>query len=114
MNELAERSANEEQLISNEDKTKPINEKKEEQIDTSVNKKEKVIEVKEKKKKEICKNTISKILYYFKDYLFLLALLVAPIPNYSYLTLFYVLMAILSCFFLIPKKRKHKKIKIIY
>ena len=53
MNELAERSANEEQLISNEDKTKPINEKKEEQIDTSVNKKEKVIEVKEKKKNNI-------------------------------------------------------------
>ena len=47
-----------EYLISNEDKTKPINEKKEEQIDTSVNKKEKVIEVKEKKKKETCKNTI--------------------------------------------------------
>ena len=112
MNELAHQNANEEQLISNEDKTKKVieNDNKEESIDTSLSKTE---DSKEGKvEKGTCKNTIAKILYHFKDYLFLLALLVSPIPNYSYLTLFYVVIAILNCLFLLSKSDKIKNAKL--
>ena len=112
MNELAHQNANEEQLISNEDKTKKVieNDNKEESIDTSLSKTEDSTEG--KVEKGTCKNKIAKILYHFKDYLFLLALLVSPIPNYSYLTLFYVVIAILNCLFLLSKSDKIKNAKL--
>ena len=112
MNELAHQNANEEQLITNEDKPNKLigNDNKEEEIDTTFNTKEYSKE--ETVEKGTCKNTIAKILYHFKDYLFLLALLVSPIPNYSYLTLFYVVIAILNCFFLLSKRDKIKNAKL--
>ena len=58
MNELAHQNANEEQLISNEDKAKKVieNDNKEESIDTSLSKTE---DSKEGKvEKETCKNKV--------------------------------------------------------